>query len=124
MRRKFFSLALCVSYHIHLPCGNLTPKTPQQMISTSQYMLSYLRRLLPLLTIVPVSTMATPWPLLLFICIVSADQKVWQWSNDFDNPSHWMEGRSPCPGQDVKIPAEIVFMPRERVLGQLNFAVG
>ena len=90
----------------------------------SQYMLSYLRRLLPLLTIVPVSTMATPWPLLLFICIVSTDQKVWQWSNDFDNPSHWMEGRSPCPGQDVKIPAEIVFMPRVRVLGQLNLAVG
>ena len=71
------------------------------------------------------STMLTPsWPLLLLIYTVSADQKVWQWSNDFSNPSHWMEGRSPCPGQDVRIPAEIVFMPHVMVMGRIDLAEG
>jgi hypothetical protein len=61
---------------------------------------------------------------LLLIYTVSADLKVWQWSNDFSNPSHWMEGRIPCPGQDVRIPAEIVFMPHVMVMGRIDLAEG
>lgn len=60
------------------------------------------------------------------ICIVSVAgvDKVWQWSNDFSNPRHWEAGRVPCPGQDVILPKEVVFMPAQGSVGKVNIAVG
>ena len=55
---------------------------------------------------------------------VSGLEKVWQWSNDYDNPSHWEEGRVPCPGQEVFIPQEIVMMPSSGSIGHIHLATG
>ena len=68
--------------------------------------------------------------LLMLTCIsfsivsVSGVDKVWQWSNDFSNPRHWEAGRVPCPGQDVTLPREVVFMPTQASIGKVNIAVG
>ena len=58
------------------------------------------------------------------IVSVSGEDKVWQWSNDFSNPRHWEAERVPCPGQDVSIPQEVVFMPAQGSIGKINIAVG
>ena len=60
----------------------------------------------------------------IFIVSVSGVDKVWQWSNDFSNPRHWEAGRVPCPGQDVTLPKEVVFMPAQGSVGKVNIAVG
>ena len=60
----------------------------------------------------------------IFIVSVAGVDKVWQWSNDFSNPRHWEAGRVPCPGQDVTLPKEVVFMPAQGSVGKVNIAVG
>ena len=60
----------------------------------------------------------------IFIVSVAGGDKVWQWSNDFSNPRHWEAGRVPCPGEDVTLPREVVFMPAQGSVGKVNIAVG
>ena len=55
---------------------------------------------------------------------VSGLEKVWQWSNDYDNPNNWEEGRVPCPGQEVVIPQEIVMMPASGSIGHIHLVKG
>ena len=55
---------------------------------------------------------------------VKAVRKVWQWSNDFHNPSHWEDDQIPCSGQSVVIQDEIVFLSKDIALGNLNLAPG
>ena len=64
------------------------------------------------------------WLVILLISHVRAEVKTWQHSNDYDKHSHWVGERLPCPGQDVRMPAEIVFMPRTVVMGTLYLAEG
>ena len=63
-------------------------------------------------------------PLTLIFCFTWGDTKVWQWSNSFEKSEHWMDGRIPCPGQAVNIPAEVVYMPKMMQLGKINLAHG
>ena len=60
------------------------------------------------------------------LCLTLAESldKIWQWSNNYDNPSHWHGGHLPCPGQTVIIPQEIVYMTSSGAIGPIQLASG
>ena len=67
------------------------------------------------------------YKLLFIIFILSRVEcldKTWQWSNNYDNPSHWQGDQVPCPGQTVIIPQEIVYMTSSGAIGPVQLATG
>ena len=52
------------------------------------------------------------------------EDKTWQWGNSFHDSSRWTGGKTPCPGQAVSIPGDVVFLSTPVSVSQLELGIG